>query len=316
MASGEWPGTLREYRSAVVLGRRGGCQLLPAALRLPWRDDDRADGPLQDALGDASEQAGGELPAARAAQHDEVGVPLPGLGQDALGDPVHHGVAHAAARGQAGHAELKDRGVGHERSIAAALPGVPAVAGELALAQMQRPYLRGVGGHVLHQFQRVLAVVEVLNRYQDLGEHPRHAAFVGVPPGRCGISPGSPRRNPARPAGAHGFRMDFADQRAALTNSMSACPASRRRTVPVTVPSITRRTPLSAESSMTTTRTPRTRATRAIVRPALRVAAIWPSAAQPLRSSWLIALLTLAYCSSRSRRVGSRPGLGSPKVEP
>src|SRR5215472_17843878 len=108
MVAEEWPGTLREYRSAVVLGGGGGRQLLPAAFRLPWRDDGRAGGPLQDALGDAAEQAGGELPATRAAQHDEVGVPFPGLGQDALGDAVHHGVTDAAARGQAGHAELED----------------------------------------------------------------------------------------------------------------------------------------------------------------------------------------------------------------
>src|SRR5262249_53865674 len=70
----------------------------------------------------------------------------------------------------------------------------------------------------------------------------------------------------------------------APTSSRVAASRSLRRTMFASSPSMTRRTPVTGWASMTTYRTCLARATFAIVRPALRVAATWPSAVPPRAS--------------------------------
>ena len=63
-------------------------------------DEDGAWCVLEDAEGDAVEQPGGESAAAGEAEHDQVGAPFGGLGDDLVGGPVDQCGADLLRRGE------------------------------------------------------------------------------------------------------------------------------------------------------------------------------------------------------------------------
>src|SRR5690348_571849 len=155
-----------ELALSLDLARNG--RLAPGAVA--GGDDHRTARPAQDPEGHAAEQAGGQFPAARAAQDDEVGAEGLGLRKYRLGDPVDDRGPDVPGRGNAGHAQFEDRRLDEVAGLAAALPGVPDRAGELSLAQVENLDLGyPLGGKLLDEIQG--ALVGFLDRHHDPAKH-------------------------------------------------------------------------------------------------------------------------------------------------
>src|SRR5262249_52898498 len=81
-------------------------------------------------------------------------------------------VTYASTRGQAGHPQFEGRSLSDERRLIPGFTRVPLVTGHLAQPQMQRPDLgHSLGCDLFHQAEHRLALVEVVDRYQDPREH-------------------------------------------------------------------------------------------------------------------------------------------------
>src|SRR6185437_1035733 len=147
---------------------------------------DRAWRVLEDAQGDAAEQPRGERATAWEAEHDQVGAPFGGVGDDLAGGPVDQGGADLAGGLDARHVQLEDRGLDDAGGGGVGLEREAPAAVALAEVEVQDEGLAGAGpaGH-LH---RVLGLGRVL----DGDEHPA----VGRRGGGAGLAgrPGAGHR--------------------------------------------------------------------------------------------------------------------------